>query len=71
MFSGGVDVISDGSIFQAIFEKIRIIQLQNYKHLEPGLSPQSWLNFQGFWGSKLLNSCLVVAPSNICLRAIQ
>ena len=32
---------------------------------------QSCLYFQGFWGSKLLNGCLVVCPSSLCLRAIQ
>ena len=34
-----------------------------YKKLGSGLSPQSCLYFQGFWGSKLLNGCLVVWPS--------
>ena len=42
-----------------------------YKRLESGLSPQSCLYFQGFWGSKLLNDCLVVWPSNLCLQGIQ
>ena len=28
-----------------------------YKQLGLGLSPQSYLYFQGFWGSKLLNGC--------------
>ena len=31
-----------------------------YKQLGSGLIPQSRLYFQGFWGSKLLNACLVV-----------
>ena len=31
-----------------------------YKKLELDLSPQSFLYFQGFWGSKLLNGFLVV-----------
>ena len=42
-----------------------------YKQLESGLSPQSCLYFPGFWGSKLLNGCLVVRPSNLCLQGIQ
>ena len=41
------------------------------KHLGSGLSPQICLYFQGFWGSKLLNSCLVVSPRNLCLQGIQ
>ena len=41
------------------------------KQLGPVLSPLSWLNFQGFWSSELLNGCLVVLPSNLCLRGIQ
>ena len=28
--------------------------------LGSGLSPQNCLYFQGFWGSKLFNGCLVV-----------
>ena len=31
-----------------------------YKRLGSGLSPQSCLYFQGFWGSKLLNGSLIV-----------
>ena len=31
-----------------------------YKQLDSGLSPQSCLQFQGFWGSELPNECLVV-----------
>ena len=31
-----------------------------FKHLGLGLNPESSLYFQGFWGSKLLNCCLVV-----------
>ena len=31
-----------------------------YKQLGSGLSPQSCSYFQVFWGSKLLNGCLVV-----------
>ena len=42
-----------------------------YKQLESGLSPKSCLYFPGFWGSKLLNGCLVVRPSNLCLQGIQ
>ena len=38
-----------------------------YKQLGSGLSPQSCLYFQGF----LLNGCLVVWQSNICLQGIQ
>ena len=32
---------------------------------------QSCLYFQGFWGAKLLHSCLVVWPSNLCLRGVK
>ena len=39
-----------------------------YKQPESGLSPQSCSYFQGFWGLKLLNGCLVVWPSNLCLQ---
>ena len=35
-----------------------------------GLSPQHCLYFQSFWGSKLLNGCLVVLPSNQYLQGI-
>ena len=31
-----------------------------YKQLESSRSPQSCLYFQGFWGSKFLDGCLVV-----------
>ena len=41
-----------------------------YKQLASGLSSQSYLYFQGFYGSKLLDGCLVVWPSNLCLRGI-
>ena len=55
---------------------IFIISLQDtlicyYKHLGSYLSPQSCLHFQCFWDSKLLNGCLVVWLSNLCLRRIQ
>ena len=36
------------------------IHLAFYEQLGPGLSPQSCLYFQDFWGSKLINGCLVV-----------
>ena len=42
-----------------------------YKQLGSGRSPGRCLYFPGFWGSKLLNGCLVVRPSNICLRGMQ
>ena len=42
-----------------------------YKQLGSGLSPQSCLYVQGFGGSKLLNGCFVVWPSNLCLQEIQ
>ena len=42
-----------------------------YKQLGSGLNPQSCLYFQGFGGSKLLNGCLIVWRSNLCLRGIQ
>ena len=41
------------------------------KQLDSGLSPQSCLHFQVFWDLKLLNGCLVVRPSNLCVREIQ
>ena len=41
-----------------------------YKQLGSGLSPQNCLYLQGFRGPKLLNGCLVVWPSNLCLRRI-
>ena len=47
------------------------IQLFFYKQLRSGLSLKSCFYFQGFWGSKLLNGCFVVWPSNLCLRGIQ
>ena len=47
------------------------ITLFFYKQHGPRLSPQSCLNFPGFQGSELLNGCLVVLPSNLCLRGIQ
>ena len=42
-----------------------------YKQLGSGLMPQSCLYFQGFQGSKLLSSCLVVWSSNLYLQGIQ
>ena len=36
------------------------MHLAFYEQLGPGLSPQSCLCFQDFWGSKLINGCLVV-----------
>ena len=39
-----------------------------YKQLGSGLSPQSCFYFQVAWGSKLLNGCLVVWPSNLCVQ---
>ena len=39
-----------------------------YKQLGSGLSPQSCLFFQVAWGLKLLNGCLLVWPSNLCLQ---
>ena len=42
-----------------------------YKQLGSGLSPQSCLYFEGFGDSKLLNGCLVVWTSNLCLRGIH
>ena len=42
-----------------------------YKQLESGLSPESCLYSQGVRGSKLLNLCLVVWPSNLCLRVME
>ena len=42
-----------------------------HKQLGSGLGPQSWLYFQGFQGSKLLNGCLAVWQSNLCFNGIQ
>ena len=42
-----------------------------YKQLGSGLSPQSCLCFQDFWSLRLLNGCLVVWQSNICLQGIK
>ena len=39
-----------------------------YKHLELGLSSQNCLYFQGFWGPKLLNGCLVLWPTQRALH---
>ena len=39
--------------------------------LGSGLSPQSCIYLQSVHGSKLLNGCLVVWPSNLFLRGIQ
>ena len=38
-----------------------------YKQQGTGLSPKSCLRNQAFWGSKLLNGCLVVLQSKLCL----
>ena len=38
-----------------------------YKQQGTGLSPKSCLRSQAFWGSKLLNGCLVVLQSKLCL----
>ena len=48
-----------------------MIHLSFYKQLGSGPSPQSCLYFQGVHGSKLLNVCLEVWPSNLFLREIQ
>ena len=42
-----------------------------FKQLGSDLSPEKCSYFQGFWGSRLLNDCLVIWPSNLCLRGIQ
>ena len=42
-----------------------------YKQLGSDLSPQSCLYFQSYRGSKSVNGCLVVWPSNLCLWGIQ
>ena len=42
-----------------------------YKQLGSSLSPQSYLYFKGFWGSKLCNGCLVVWSNKLCLRGMQ
>ena len=34
-------------------------------------NPQSYLNFQSFWGSKFVNVCQVVWTGNLCLRGMQ
>ena len=41
------------------------------KHLGSDNSLQSYLHFQDFCGSKLLNICLVVWPNNLFLREMQ
>ena len=38
------------------------------QELGSGLIPQSCLYFEVVWDSKLLNGCLVVWPSNLCLQ---
>ena len=42
-----------------------------YKQLGSGLSPEACLYFPRFRGSLLLNGCLVVRASNLCLRGMQ
>ena len=42
-----------------------------YTQLGSARIPQSCLFFQDFRGSKLLNGCLIVWPSNLCLLGIQ
>ena len=59
------------NISQAENKVLPKLHLRFDKQLVSGLSPQSCLYFQGFWGSKLLNGCLVVWPSSRCLRGIQ
>ena len=44
-----------------------LITLTFFKQLGSGLIPQICLNFQGFRGSKFLNSCLLVWTSNLRL----
>ena len=41
-----------------------------YKQLGLGHRPQRCLYFRRFWGSKLLNGCLVVWPSTLCLQGM-
>ena len=53
------------------FALSNVIHLFFCKQLESGLSPQSCLYFQGFWGSKLLNGCFVVWQSDPYLRGIE
>ena len=48
-----------------------VLKYTFFKQLRSGFHPQSCLYFQRFWGSKLLSGCLVVWPSNLCLRGIQ
>ena len=56
------------SLFQSNVHKFQYT-LFFYKQLGSGLSPKGCLYFQGFWGSKLLNGCLVVWPNNLCLQS--
>ena len=57
------------NIDYALFLSVTLILL--CKHLGSDLSPESCLSFPGFRGSKLLNGCLVVRPSNLCLLGMQ
>ena len=58
-------------LLQVFFSQFCYTLIFIYKQLGSGLSPQSWLYFQGFMGSKLLNVCSAVWPNNLCLRGIQ
>ena len=53
----GLATVDHPASAMEFFEKIHSFF---YKQLGSGLSPESYLYFQSFWGSKLLNSCLVV-----------
>ena len=64
-------LLSDTSSMHKIFNALSDYTYTFYKQLGSGLSPQGCWYFQVFWGKKLLNVCIVVWPSNLCLRGIQ
>ena len=57
--------------FQEIIRKCHHQVHLFYKQLVSGLSPKSWLYFQGCRYSKLLNGCLVVSTSDLYMREMQ
>ena len=65
------DMLFIGHYYSLSRPKFRSLHLFFYKQLGSGLKRQSCLYFQGFWGSKLRNRCLIVLPSNLCQWGTQ
>ena len=51
----------------AIRNKAELSSVQKIACITAMADKKTCLYFQGFWGSKLFNGCLVVWPNDLCL----